>query len=162
MALTRHTVVEFGWVDLFCSWWWAMRHINYSPATSKSMLNLFPFPTPTPTVVDDDDDDVPLSDNDRGDLLLFAPRLCVKLCRRRSQLRRKTLPQEQWYGLMSVWVSRWVLRLERWLKLREQTGHLWGDSSMCRILCTAKVRDWQNPFPHSPHLNGFSFEWMYL
>lgn len=69
-------------------------HNLHSPATSKSMLNLFPFATPT-TVVDDDDDDVPLNDNDRGDLLLFAPRLCVKLCRRRSQLRRNTLPQEQ-------------------------------------------------------------------
>lgn len=89
----------------------------------------------------------------------FAFRLCVRLCRRRSQFLRNTLPQdEQLYGLMSVWVSRCVFRLERWLKLRLQTGHLCGDSSKCRILCTARVRDWQNPFPHSPHLNGFSFE----
>uniref|UniRef100_A0A1A9WI13 Uncharacterized protein n=1 Tax=Glossina brevipalpis TaxID=37001 RepID=A0A1A9WI13_9MUSC len=30
------------------------------------------------------------------------------------------------------------------------------------ILCTASVRDWQNPLPHSAHLKGFSFEWIYL
>lgn len=90
-------------------------------------------------------------------------RLWVRLCRRRSQLRRKTFPQEaQWYGLMSVCVKRWVFRFDRWLKLRLQTGHLCGDSSMCRILCTASVLDWQNPFPHSRHLKGFSFEWIYL
>lgn len=63
---------------------------------------------------------------------------------------------------MSVCVSKWVFRFDRWLKLRLQTGHLWGDSSRWRILWTASVRDWQNPFPHSVHLNGFSFEWMYL
>ena len=33
---------------------------------------------------------------------------------------------------------------------------------MCNVLWTASVLDWQNPFPHSWHLNGFSFEWMYL
>lgn len=90
-------------------------------------------------------------------------RLWVSEWRRRSQLRRNTLPHaKQWYGLMSVWVKRWVFRLDRWLKLRWQTGHLCGDSSMCRILWTASVRDWQKPLPHSRHLNGFSFEWMYL
>lgn len=90
-------------------------------------------------------------------------KLWVRLCRRKSQFRRNTFPQDaQWYGLMSVWVSRWVFKLDRWLKLRLQTGHLCGDSSMCRILWTAKVRDWQNPLPHSRHLNGFSLEWMYL
>lgn len=92
-----------------------------------------------------------------------APRLCVRLCLLRSQFRRKTFPQAaQWYGLMSVCVSRWVLRFDRWLKLRLHTGHLCGDSSMCRILWTASVRDWQNPLPHSRHLKGFSLEWMYL
>jgi hypothetical protein len=66
---------------------------NYSPATNKSILNLFPLDE---TTVDDDDvDDVPLSDNDLDDLLLLAPKLCVKLCRLRSQLRRKTFPHEQ-------------------------------------------------------------------
>lgn len=90
-------------------------------------------------------------------------KLCVRLWRRRSQLRRNTFPQAtQWYGLISVWVKRCVFRFDRWLKLRLQTGHLCGDSSMCRILCTAKVRDWQNPFPHSRHLKGFSLEWIYL
>lgn len=33
---------------------------------------------------------------------------------------------------------------------------------MCNVLWTASVLDWQNPFPHSWHLKGFSFEWMYL
>lgn len=65
-------------------------------------------------------------------------------------------------GLISVWVSRCVLRLDLWLKHRWQMGHRWGDSSMWRILWTARVLDWQNPFPHSLHLKGFSLEWMYL
>jgi len=96
-------------------------------------------------------------------VIAAVDRLCVRLCRRRSQFLRKTLPQAvQWYGLISVWVNRWVFKLERWLKLRLQTGHLCGDSSMCRILWTANVLDWQNPLPHSVHLNGFSFEWIYL
>jgi hypothetical protein len=63
---------------------------NYSPATNKSILNLF-----TLDDVDVDVDDVPLSDNDLDDLLLLAPKLCVKLCRLRSQLRRNTFPHEQ-------------------------------------------------------------------
>lgn len=63
---------------------------------------------------------------------------------------------------LSLCVRRCVFRLDRWLKERLHTGHLWGDSSMCRILWTARVRDWQNPFPHSAHLNGFSLLWMYL
>lgn len=33
---------------------------------------------------------------------------------------------------------------------------------MCRVLWTARVLDWQKPFPHSWHLKGFSLEWMYL
>lgn len=33
---------------------------------------------------------------------------------------------------------------------------------MCNVLWTANVLDWQKPFPHSWHLNGFSLEWMYL
>lgn len=33
---------------------------------------------------------------------------------------------------------------------------------MCNVLWTARVLDWQNPFPHSWHLNGFSLEWIYL
>jgi hypothetical protein len=64
---------------------------NYSPATNKSILNLFPLDETTV----DDGDDVPLNDNDLDDLPLLAPKLCVKLCRLRSQLRRNTLPQEQ-------------------------------------------------------------------
>lgn len=32
----------------------------------------------------------------------------------------------------------------------------------CSVLWTARVLDWQNPFPHSWHLKGFSLEWMYL
>lgn len=39
---------------------------------------------------------------------------------------------------------------------------LWQFTCKCNVLWTAKVRDWQNPFPHSWHLNGFSLEWMYL
>lgn len=62
----------------------------------------------------------------------------------------------------SLWVSMWVFRFDLWLKDLLQTGHLWGDSSMCKILCTAKVLDWQKPLPHSLHLNGFSLLWMYL
>lgn len=61
-----------------------------------------------------------------------------------------------------VCVRRCVFRLLLWLKLRPQTGHLCGDSSMCRILWTAKVRLWQNPLPQSLHLNGFSLLCMYL
>lgn len=101
---------------------------------------------------------------DGGVVILAMPaKLCVKLCRRRSQLRRNTFPHaEQWYGLISVCVSKCVFKFERWLKLRLHTGHLCGDSSKCNILCTANVRDWQKPLPHSLHLNGFSFEWMYL
>lgn len=92
-----------------------------------------------------------------------TPKLWVRECRLRSQFRRNTFPHEaQWYGLMSVWVNRWVLRLLRWLKLRAQTGHLCGDSSMWRILWTARVRLWQKPLPHSAHLNGFSLLWIYL
>jgi len=33
---------------------------------------------------------------------------------------------------------------------------------MCSVLWTARVLDWQKPFPHSWHLKGFSLEWMYL
>lgn len=96
-------------------------------------------------------------------ILDIPVKLCVKLWRLRSQLRRNTLPHcEQWYGLMSVCVSKCVFKFDRWLKLRLQTGHLCGDSSRWRILWTANVRDWQNPLPHSKHLKGFSFEWMYL
>ena len=65
-------------------------------------------------------------------------------------------------GLTSVWVSKWVLRLDLWLKVRWQMGHLWGESSMCKIRCTARVRDWQNPLPHSLHLKGFSSEWIFM
>lgn len=93
----------------------------------------------------------------------LAPKLWVRLCLLRSQFLRKTFPQvEQLYGLISVWVNRCVFRLDRWLKDLLQTGHLCGDSSMCRILWTAKVRDWQKPLPHSVHLKGFSLLWMYL
>lgn len=68
----------------------------------------------------DDSDDVVDSDGDvaaaaaaarpirAASVMLAIPaRLCVRLCRRRSQLRRNTLPQAmQWYGLISVCVSR--------------------------------------------------------
>lgn len=78
--------------------------------------------------------------------------LWVNLCLRKSQFRLKTfLHWLHSYGLWSVWVRRWVLRFDLWLKLLLQIGHLWGDSSICRILWTAKVLDWQKPFPHSPH-----------
>jgi hypothetical protein len=69
----------------------------HSPAAIKSILNLLLFDE---TAVDDVDDEPVNDDNDRDDLLLFVvllpPKLCVKLCRLRSQLRRKTLPHEQW------------------------------------------------------------------
>ena len=88
--------------------------------------------------------------------------LWVSLCLLRSQFRRNTfLHWLHSYGLWSVCVKRWVLRFDLWLKLLRQIGHLCGDSSMCRILCTARVLDWQKPLPHSTHLKGFSFEWMY-
>nr|CAI5849546.1 unnamed protein product [Callosobruchus analis] len=78
-----------------------------------------------------------------GDVPL-VPRLWVRLCLRRSQFRLNTFPHaEQLYGLISVWVSRWVFRLERWLKDLLHTGHLCGDSSIWRILWTAKVRSVQ-------------------
>lgn len=71
-----------------------------------------------------------------------APRLWVKLCLLRSQFLLNTFPHdEQLYGFISVCVNRWVFRFERWLKLRLHTGHLCGDSSICKILCTASVRD---------------------
>lgn len=69
----------------------------HSPAAIKSILNLLLFDE---TAVDDVDDEPVNDDNDLDDLLLFVvllpPKLCVKLCRLRSQLRRKTLPHEQW------------------------------------------------------------------
>lgn len=68
----------------------------------------------------------------------------------------------RWCLFASLCVNRWVFKFDLWLKLLLHTGHLWGDSSICKILCTARVLDWQNPFPHSVHLNGFSFEWIYL
>lgn len=68
----------------------------------------------------------------------------------------------KWCLLASLCVSRCVFKLDLWLKLLLHTGHLWGDSSICKILWTANVLDWQNPFPHSVHLKGFSFECMYL
>lgn len=37
-----------------------------------------------------------------------------------------------------------------------------GLTCMCKVLWTARVLDWQKPFPHSWHLKGFSLEWMYL
>lgn len=50
----------------------------------------------------DADDPINVDANDRDDLLLLwlvvvalPPKLCVRLCRRRSQLRRKTFPQLQ-------------------------------------------------------------------
>ena len=64
-------------------------------------------------------------------------------------------------GLMSVWVSRWVFRFDLWLKLRWQIGQRWGASSKWSILWTARVLFWQNPFPQSSHLKGFSLEWIY-
>ncbi len=94
---------------------------------------------------------------------IVAPSVWVKLWRRRSQLRRNTLPQcWQLYGLMSVCVSKCVLRLLRWLKVLPHVEHLCGDSWRWRVLWTANVRAWQNPLPQSGHLNGFSLEWMYL
>lgn len=92
-----------------------------------------------------------------------SPTACVKACLLRSQFLLNTFPQLlHSYGLWSVWVRRWVLRLDRWLNDLEHTWHLWGDSSIWRILWTARVLDWQKPLPHSLHLKGFSLEWMYL
>lgn len=59
-------------------------------------------------------------------------------------------------------MSRWAFRLDRWLKVLLHTLHLCGGSSLCMILCTAKVLAWQNPLPQILHLKGFSFEWIYL
>lgn len=74
------------------------RSCAHSPAAIKSILNLLMLDE-TAVELDDVVDEPVNDDNDRGDLLLFVvplpPRLCVKLCRRRSQLRRNTLPQEQ-------------------------------------------------------------------
>lgn len=68
----------------------------HSPAANRSILNLLLFDE---TAVDDVVDEPVNDDNDLVDLLPFVellpPKLCVKLCRRRSQLRRNTLPQEQ-------------------------------------------------------------------
>jgi hypothetical protein len=89
----------------------------------------------------------------------------VIMCLLRSQFLLNTLPQSwcwQLYGLISVCVNMCVFRFDLWLNDRPQVTHLCGESSMWRIRCTASVRDWQNPLPHSRHLNGFSFEWMYL
>lgn len=70
----------------------------HSPAAIKSILNLLMFDE-TAVELDDVVDEPVNDDNDLDDLLLFVvllpPKLCVKLCRLRSQLRRKTLPQEQ-------------------------------------------------------------------
>ncbi len=38
----------------------------------------------------------------------------------------------------------------------------YSGSGECIALWTARVRAWQNPFPHREHLKGFSFKWMYL
>lgn len=71
------------------------KEMQASPAI-KSILNLL-LCDETAVALDDVVDD----DNDLDDLLPFVvdallpPRLCVKLCRLKSQLRRKTLPQEQ-------------------------------------------------------------------
>lgn len=70
----------------------------YSP-TIKSILNLLLFDE-TAVEFDDVVDEPVNDDNDLVDLLLFVellpPKLCVKLCRLKSQFRRNTLPQEQW------------------------------------------------------------------
>lgn len=86
----------------------------HSPAAIKSILNLLLLlfdETDVLTEVDDvADDPINADANDLDDLLLLLllllvvavvdallpPKLCVRLCRRRSQLRRKTLPQLQW------------------------------------------------------------------
>jgi hypothetical protein len=71
------------------------RRPDHSPAAIKSILNLLLFDETAVEV----DDVLVNDDNDLDDLLLFVvllpPKLCVKLCRLRSQLRRKTLPHEQ-------------------------------------------------------------------
>ncbi len=51
--------------------------------------------------------------------------------------------------------------LKRW-KRSKRFAQLTGLTCMCSALCTANVLAWQKPLPHSVHLNGFSFEWMYL
>ena len=51
---------------------------------------------------------------------------------------------------LSVWVCGGVV------------SHCWDLTCICKVLWTARVRDWQNPLPHSWHLKGFSLEWMYL
>jgi hypothetical protein len=80
----------------------------HSTAAIKSILNLLLLlfdETDVLTEVDDvADDPINADANDLDDLLLLLfvvvallpPKLCVRLCRRRSQLRRKTLPQLQW------------------------------------------------------------------
>ena len=113
----------------------------------------------------------------RGEVSGFMPAVmevaCAKDAKWLERCRCEGCPQvrrpsdlsaisKSWRGLMSVCVNKWVFKLDRWLKQRWQMGHRWGDSSMCKIRCTANVRDWQNPLPHSLHLKGFSLEWMYL
>lgn len=80
----------------------------HSTAAIKSILNLLLLlfdETDVLTEVDDVADDPIIADaNDLDDLLLLLlvvvallpPKLCVRLCRRRSQFLRKTLPQLQW------------------------------------------------------------------
>lgn len=68
-------------------------------------------------------------------------------------------PQSADSGVLTAWPSHQVL----FTKIRHLT--LDGFSSftcMCNVLWTARVLDWQKPFPHTWHLKGFSFEWMYL
>lgn len=75
------------------------KEMQASPAI-KSILNLL-LCDETAVALDDVVDEPVNEDNDLVDLLPFVvdallpPRLCVKLCRLKSQLRRKTLPQEQ-------------------------------------------------------------------
>ena len=72
----------------------------HSP-TNKPTLNLLLFDE-TEVELDDVVNELFNNDKDLDDLLLllddvvFTPKLCVKLCRLKSQLRRNTLPQEQW------------------------------------------------------------------
>ena len=94
--------------------------------------------------------------------LIWGSRGFVPQVGRQPPASRRSAISNSCLGLMSVWVKRWVLRFDLWLKHLWHIGHLWGLSSIWSILCTARVRDWQNPFPHSEHLNGFSLEWMYL
>lgn len=72
--------------------------LAHSTAAIKSILNLLVLDA-TAVVFDDVVDGLPNDDNDLDDLLLLVvllpPKLCVKLCRLKSQLRRNTLPQEQ-------------------------------------------------------------------